>query len=115
MLDNLKRLVAALEQVVAPEQAKPKIKWVVNNLIDCEGNPQDCPPADVGACCLPGGGLGGNQCVPNMMKDACESQGGTFYPNRSCEDIGGDGCSTGSEVETQAPGDMSVEPTMMTP
>jgi hypothetical protein len=115
MLDNLKKLVAALEQVVAPEQAKPKIKWVVNNLIDCEGNPEDCPPADVGACCLPGGGLGGNQCVPNMMKDACESQGGTFYPNRSCEDIGGDGCSTGSEVATEAPGDMSVEPTMMTP
>lgn len=113
MSKTLANLILALEQMVAPEEAKPTVKWVVNNLIDCEGNPQDCPPADVGACCLPGGGLGGNQCVENMMKDACESQGGTFHANKSCADIGGDNCSAGNQVETAAPEDMSVQPTQM--
>ena len=113
MLDSLKKLVAALEQIVDPEQAKPKVKWVINNLIDCEENPKVCPPEDVGACCLPGVGLGGNECAGNIMKDACESQGGTFYPNQSCEEIGNGNCSTGNQVETQDPGGMSVEPTMI--
>jgi hypothetical protein len=112
MSKTLKNLILALEQAVSP-QTQPKVKWAVKDITDCEGTPGDCPPDNVGACCLPGGGFGSNQCLDNLMKDACESQGGTFYANKTCGQIGGDNCGTAANqtTETAAPSqEMSATP-----
>jgi hypothetical protein len=110
MLDNLKKLVAALEQVVSPEaQAKPAMKWVVKEILDCEQNPTECQGDMIGACCISGGEASANQCIDGIIKSACESQGGTFYASQTCADINGSECGSQQE-QTQEPMTQQMAP-----
>ncbi len=59
-----------------------------------------------GACCIPGGGFGTNTCIETAGVGPCNDQGGFFYPNKSCAEIGGQNCASGPGVPVMMnPGD----------
>jgi hypothetical protein len=113
MLDNLKKLIAALEEVVSPQAAtQSSVKWVVKDILDCEQNPVDCQADMIGSCCISGGQNSANQCIENIMKSACESYGGVFYASKMCSDINGSECGS-QQNQTEEP--MMPDMNEMTP
>jgi hypothetical protein len=54
----------------------------------CNGNPGQ----QTGSCCIPGVGLGGNECVPGLSPEDCAARGGG-WSSQSCSERGDGNCS----------------------
>jgi hypothetical protein len=104
MIDNLKKLIASLESMVSPEQQTQFANtWVIKDILNCEQSPAECMDGMVGACCLTKDNSSVSQCLENILRTSCETQGGIFYPSKTCADINGSGCGSPNSEMTDQP------------